>query len=58
MERKAREADQLCLTQLHTLFEDVLPAWLASYKAARGANSRLLVYVTFTGGSTAQVFVP
>ena len=50
MERKAREADQLCLTQLHTLFEDVLPASLASYKADDGANSRYRIYtpqVTF-----------
>lgn len=50
LQRKAREADQLCLTQLHTLFEDVLPSWLPCYKAAQGANSRHRVYtqlVTF-----------
>ena len=50
LERKAREADQLCLSQLHTLFEDVLPASLASYKAAEGTNSRHRIYtplVTF-----------
>ena len=50
MERKAREADQLCLTQLHTLFEDVLTPSLASYKAGEGANSRRRIYtplVTF-----------
>ena len=50
MERKAREADQLCLTQLHTLFEDVLPSSLASYKSSQGSNSRHRIYtplVTF-----------
>lgn len=50
LERKAREADQLCLTQLHTLFEGVLPSWLATYKSAEGANSRHRIYtplVTF-----------
>jgi len=48
--RKARAADQLCLTQLHTLFEDVLPPWLATFKAGQGANSRRRIYtplVTF-----------
>lgn len=50
LERKAREADQLCLAQLHTLFEGVLPSWLASYKSAQGSNSRHRIYtplVTF-----------
>jgi hypothetical protein len=50
LQRKARDADQLCLTQLHTLFEDVLPPWLSSYKAVQGANSRRRIYtplVTF-----------
>lgn len=50
MERKAREADRLCLTQLHTLFEEVLPSWLVSYKSEEGANSRHRIYtplVTF-----------
>lgn len=50
LERKAREADQLCLTQLHTLFEGVLPPWLTSYKTDEGANSRRRIYtplVTF-----------
>lgn len=46
MARKAREADALCLTQLHTLFEDVLPPWLATFKAARGTNSRHCIYTT------------
>lgn len=32
LERKAREAGQLCLMQLHTLFEDVLPSSLSSYR--------------------------
>ena len=40
LERKLREADRLCLTQLHTLFEDVPPPWLVSYKSEEGANSR------------------
>jgi hypothetical protein len=44
--RKARQADALCLTQLHTLFEDVLPSWLATFKTARGANSRRCTYTT------------
>ncbi len=50
LERKAREADRLCLTQLHTLFEDLLPPWLTSYKRDEGANSRHRIYsplVTF-----------
>ncbi|MEZ5388001.1 MAG: hypothetical protein R3F13_21040 [Prosthecobacter sp.] len=50
MQRKAREADRLCLTQLHTLFEGVLPSSLAAYKAAQGSNSRHRIYtpqVTF-----------
>ena len=50
LQRKAREADQLCLTQLHTLFGAVLPPWLASYKATQGSNSRHRIYtpqVTF-----------
>lgn len=50
LERKAREADELCLTQLHTLFEGVLPSWLPSYKSAQGSNSRRRIYtplVTF-----------
>jgi hypothetical protein len=50
LERKAREADKLCLTQLHTLFADVLPPWLTSYKRTEGSNSRHRVYtplVTF-----------
>lgn len=50
LERKAREADQLCLSQLHTLFGDVLPSWLATYKGAKGINSRHRIYtplVTF-----------
>lgn len=40
----------LCLTQLHTLFEDVPPSWLAAFKTVRGANSRHCIYtplVTF-----------
>ena len=48
--RKVKEADTLCLTQLHTLFEDVLPSWLATFKTARGTNSRHCIYtplVTF-----------
>ncbi|MEZ5387723.1 MAG: IS4 family transposase [Prosthecobacter sp.] len=50
MQRKAREADRLCLTQLHTLFEGMLPSSLAAYKAAQGSNSRHRIYtpqVTF-----------
>jgi hypothetical protein len=50
LERKSREADQLCLTQLHTLFAEVLPPWLSCYKAAQGSNSRHRIYtplVTF-----------
>jgi len=50
LQRKAREADVLCLTQLHTLFEDVLPSWLATFKTMRGTNSRHSIYtplVTF-----------
>lgn len=50
LQRKAREADALCLTQLHTLFEDVLPSWLATFKTTRGTNSRHSIYtplVTF-----------
>lgn len=50
LQRERRRADALCLTQLHTLFEDVLPTWLATFKAARGANSRHCIYtllVTF-----------
>ena len=50
LERKAREADQLCLTQLHSLFAEVLPPWLSSYKASQGINSRHRIYtplVTF-----------
>ncbi len=38
--RVARRADALCLTQWHPLFEDVLPPWLATFKTARGSNSR------------------
>ncbi len=38
--RAARRADALCLTQWHPLFEDVLPPWLATFKTARGSNSR------------------
>lgn len=48
--RQARDADRLCLSQLLTLFEDVLPSWLASCKAARGPGSRHRIYtplVTF-----------
>ncbi|MEZ5385841.1 MAG: hypothetical protein R3F13_10025 [Prosthecobacter sp.] len=30
LQRKAREADELCLTQLHTLFGNVLPSSLAA----------------------------
>jgi hypothetical protein len=44
--RKARQADALCLSQLHTLFEDVLPAWLATFKTAHGSNSRHCIYTT------------
>ncbi len=44
--RAARRADTLCLTQLHTLFEDVLPSWLATFKTARGSNSRHCTYTT------------
>jgi len=50
LERKTLEADQLCLTQLHALFAEVLPPWLSCYKAAEGANSRHRIYtplVTF-----------
>jgi hypothetical protein len=50
LERKAREANSLCLSQLHTLFEGALPSWLASYKSTQGANSRHRIYtplVTF-----------
>ena len=48
--RQTREADRLCLTQMHSMFEGVLPDWLPQYKAARGANSRHCIYtplVTF-----------
>lgn len=48
--RKVRQSDRLCLTQLHTLFEDVLPSWLPSFKTSVGANSRHCIYtplVTF-----------
>jgi hypothetical protein len=44
--RTARRADALCLTQLHTLFEGVLPSWLATFKTARGSNSRHCTYTT------------
>ena len=44
--RMARRADALCLAQLHTLFEDVLPSWLATFKSARGSNSRRCIYTT------------
>lgn len=50
LRRAACAADALCLTQLHTLFEDVLPAWLATFKTSGGANSRRCIYtplVTF-----------
>lgn len=50
LERKSKEADQLCLTQLHTLFAEVLPPWLSGYKTAEGVNSRHRIYtplVTF-----------
>ena len=46
LRRKAREADALCLTQLHTLFEGVLPSWLATFKTASGSNSRHCIYTT------------
>lgn len=46
MARKAREADALCLTQMHALFAGVLPPWLATFKAARGRNSRHCTYTT------------
>ena len=46
LQRKARAADALCLTQLHTLFEGVLPSWLATFKTARGSNSRHCIYTT------------
>ncbi|MBX7211573.1 MAG: hypothetical protein K1X78_24920 [Verrucomicrobiaceae bacterium] len=48
--RKVREADQLCLTQLHALFAEVLPSWLSCYNASQGTNSRHRIYtplVTF-----------
>lgn len=44
--RKAQQADTLCLSQLHTLFENVLPLWLATFKASRGTNSRHCIYTT------------
>ena len=44
--RAARRADTLCLSQLHTLIEGVLPPWLATFKAARGSNSRHCTYTT------------
>jgi hypothetical protein len=50
LQRERHRADALCLTQLHTLFEDVLPDWLATFKAVRGANSSHCIYtllVTF-----------
>jgi hypothetical protein len=50
VQRKLCAADALCLTQLHTLFDEVLPAWLGTFKTSRGANSRHCVYtplVTF-----------
>lgn len=50
MEQKAREADGLCLTQLHALFGGLLPSWLVAYKRDEGANSRHRIYtplVTF-----------
>jgi len=50
VERKAREADHLCLTQLRTLFAEVLPPSLAGYKTSQGRNSRNRIYtplVTF-----------
>jgi hypothetical protein len=50
LQRKARAADELCLTQLHTLFDGVLPPSLAAYKTAQGSNSRHRIYtpqVTF-----------
>jgi len=46
LQRKVCEADALCLTQLHTLFEAVLPSWLATFKTADGANSRQRIYST------------
>jgi hypothetical protein len=52
LQRKAHEADQFCLTQLHTLFGAVLPPWLAAYKATQGSKSRHRIYtpqVTFLG---------
>ena len=48
--RQLREMDGLCLTHLHTLFGGMIPSWLASFKAANGANSRARIYtplVTF-----------
>jgi len=50
LERKAHEADGLCLTQLHSLFGGLLPSWLVAYKRDEGANSRHRIYtplVTF-----------
>jgi hypothetical protein len=36
--RTAHQADTLCLTQLHTLFKDVLTPRLATFKNARGSK--------------------
>ena len=50
LERKAREADALCLTQLDVLFGGVLPDFLRTYKTESGENSRratFSVMVTF-----------
>jgi hypothetical protein len=44
--REVRTADALCLTQLHTLFEPVLPSWLVTFKTSRGPNSRHGIYTT------------
>ena len=50
IERKAMEADRLCLTQLDVLFGGVLPGFLRTYKSQSGENSRcstFSVLVTF-----------
>ena len=54
LQRKAREADELCLRQLHTLFDEVLPPSLAANKAAQGCNNRHRLY---TPQVTLQAFL-
>jgi hypothetical protein len=68
MERMARRADGLCLTQLDVLFGGILPGFLRTYKTESGVNSRratFSVLVTFwaflshetgeTGGQCAKL---